>query len=133
MNAAEQATSLETTTKIAAVVNLFQREFPECKTNLNPWANDPDTREWLDPESIDLGVNLPAGQTLVQLRCQSNHLIGIELVCFGSFGNERWRFSTIGNWHFMGAIAPPQGFQQKIKLICQEIFTLFNEGSTLPE
>ncbi|MGB7413974.1 MAG: hypothetical protein WA902_07175 [Thermosynechococcaceae cyanobacterium] len=133
MNAAEQATSPETAAKIAAIVNLFKQQFPKVKANLKPWTNDPETREWVDPDSIDLGFNLPAGQTLIQLRLQNRRLLGIEVACFGPFGSERWKFSTIGNWKFLGQTPPPPGFQAELKQICKEIFTLFNPESINPK
>ncbi len=126
MNAAEQATNPESATKIAAIVNLFKRQFPDVKANLKPWTNDPDTLEWVDPYSIDMGFNLPAGHTLVQLRMHDNRLIGIEASCFGPFGSQRWRFSTIGDWTFLGNTPPPVGFQAKLKHTFQEILQLYN-------
>lgn len=126
MNAVEQATNPESATKIAAIVNLFKRQFPDVKANLKPWTNDPDTQEWVDPCSIDMGFNLPAGHTLVQLRMHDNHLIGIEASCFGPFGSQRWRFSTIGDWTFLGSTPPPAGFQAKLKHTFQEILQLYN-------
>ena len=126
MNAAEKATSPELANKIAAIVNLFRREFTQVKPNLSPWNNDPDTREWMDPDSIDLGFNLPPGHTLVQLRLQSQRLIGIEILCFGPLGSERWKFSTIGTWEFFGTSLPSETFQTTMKEISYEIFTLFN-------
>ncbi len=132
MNAAEQATSPEVTSKIAAMINLVKQQFPRAKANLKPWTNDPDTQEWLDPDSIDIGFNLPAGNTLMQLRFHENRLIGIEALCFGPFGNQRWKFSTIGDWSFQGSTPPPPGFRHTLKQICQELFVLFN-GSTCPD
>lgn len=129
MNAAEQATSPEAATKIAAVVDLFKRHFPSVKANLTPWANDPDTQEWVDPDSLDIGFNLPAGQTLVQIRLHENRLIGIEAACFGPLGHQRWRFSTIGDWTFSGSHPPANGFQETLRQVCKELFLLFN-GST---
>ncbi|MGB8703121.1 MAG: hypothetical protein WCD18_27195, partial [Thermosynechococcaceae cyanobacterium] len=126
MNAAERATSPEAATKIAAVVDLFKRQFPTVKANLNPWANDPDTQEWVDPDSIDIGFNLPAGQTLVQLRFHEHRLIGIEAACFGPLGHQRWRLSTVGDWTFAGTYPPPSGFQTTLKHVCKELFLLFN-------
>lgn len=126
MNAAERATNPESATKIAALVNLFKQQFPDVKANLKPWTNDPDTQEWVDPHSIDIGFNLPAGHTLIQLRMYENRLIGIEASCFGPFGSQRWRFSTVGEWKFLGPTPPPTGFQQKLKQTCHDIFTLFN-------
>lgn len=129
MNAAEQATNPESATKIAAIVNLFKQQFPDAKANLKPWTNDPNTQEWVDPGSIDMGFNLPAGHTLIQLRIHECRLIGIEASCFGPFGSQRWRFSTVGEWKFLGATPPPPGFQAKLKLIFHEIFTLFNPAN----
>ena len=129
MNAAEQATSPEATHKIAAIVNLFKRQFPTVKANLKPWTSDPQTQEWIDPHSIDIGFNLPAGHTLIQLRLHGDRLIGLEATCFGPFGSQRWRFSTIGEWKFLGAAPPPPGFQQNLKQVCQQIFILFNDTS----
>lgn len=131
MNAADQATSPETATKIAAIINLFKQHFPKVKANLKPWTNDPDTQEWLDPDSIDIGLNLPVGQTLIQLRLQERRLLGIEAACYGPFGTERWKFSTIGNWTFLGTHPPQSGFQEKLKQTCQDIFMVFN-GPTPP-
>jgi hypothetical protein len=59
MNAAEQANSVEVATKIAALVNLFKTELPDIRSDLKPWANDPDTRELVDPDSIDVGFHFP--------------------------------------------------------------------------
>ncbi|NJK40173.1 MAG: hypothetical protein HC934_00160 [Acaryochloridaceae cyanobacterium SU_2_1] len=126
MNAAEQATTPESATKIAAIVSLFNQHFPGSKANLYPWTNDADTQEWVDPDSIDLGFNLPAGNTLLQLRFHDQRLIGIEATCFGLFGNQRWRFSTVGDWICLGPTPPPSGFQAKFKDICQQLFYLFN-------
>jgi hypothetical protein len=132
MNAAEKATSLQLANKIAAIVNLFKREFTQVKPNLSPWNNDPDTREWMDPDSIDIGFNLPPGQTLVQLRLQSDRLIGIDILCFGLLGSERWKFSTIGDWAFLGASPPSETFQKTVKEISYEIFTIFNVTTEEP-
>ncbi|NJN24437.1 MAG: hypothetical protein HC810_08690 [Acaryochloridaceae cyanobacterium RL_2_7] len=126
MNAAEQATSATIANKIAAIVNLFKREFVKAKPNLSPWNNDPDTREWMDPDSIDIGFNLPPGHTLVQLRLNSERLIGIEIMCFGPLGSELWKFSTIGSWEFLGSCPPPESFQTTLKEISYEIFAVFN-------
>ena len=59
MNAAQKATNIELATKIAALVNLFKSEFPDAKADLKPWQNDVDTRELVDPDSIDIGFHFP--------------------------------------------------------------------------
>jgi hypothetical protein len=61
LNAVEQATNLEVASKIASVVNLFKTEFPNSKADLKPWRNDPETRELIDPDSIDIGFHFLAG------------------------------------------------------------------------
>ncbi len=68
MNAAEQAISPETASKIAAIVNLFKQEFPDAKADLKPWMNDPDTRELVDPDSIDIGFHFPGWSPRFQSR-----------------------------------------------------------------
>jgi len=133
MNAAEQVTSPEVASKLAALVNRFQDHFPKVQANLKPWTNDPDTQNLIDPDSMDIGLNLPVGNTLVQLRFQGERLIGIEMICFGLFGSQRWKFSTIGNWSFLGSNPPPPGFQQTLKRLCQEVFLLFNGCEAFPE
>lgn len=133
MNAAEKATSPEIANKIAAIVNLFKRQFTRVKPNLSPWNNDPDTREWMDPDSIDLAFNLPPGHTLLQLRLNGDRLIGIEVICFGPLGSERWKFSTIGSWEFLGPTPPSPAFQKTLKEISYEIFTLFNSAAEQPQ
>ncbi|PSR18852.1 hypothetical protein C8255_05145 [filamentous cyanobacterium CCP3] len=68
MNAAEQANSIEFASKIAAVVGLFKAELPDLRADLKPWANDPDTRDLVDPDSIDLGFHFPGVSRLFQCR-----------------------------------------------------------------
>lgn len=129
MNAAEQVRNPKVAAQVTAIISLFKQQFPGVKANLQPWANDPGTQEWTDPDSIDIGFNLPAGHTLVQVRFHEEHLIGIEAACFGLLGTPRWRFSTIGDWQFEGQTLPPAGFQAKLKQVCQEILHLFHHSS----
>lgn len=128
MNAAEQVTRPEVASKIAAMMNLFQDRLPGVQANLKPWTNDPDTQALVDPDSIDIGFNLPAGNTLFQLRFQGDRLIGIEALCFGLFSTQRWQFSTIGNWDFLGRNPPSPSFQAILRQLCQEVFVLFNRS-----
>ena len=138
MNAAEQAIGLEVATKIAAVVNLFKAQFPDAKADLKPWANDPDTQELVDPDSIDIGFHLPgwsrslqSRSVLVQIRFYEDPLagtrraIGIEAAGFTNLG-EQWRLSTIENWQFVGVTQPADQVKEKLKLFCRQVFELFN-------
>jgi hypothetical protein len=137
MNASEQAKTLETTTKIASIVNLFKQHFPDAKADLKPWQNDPDTVNLVDPNSIDIGFHFPgwspklqSRSILVQIRFhldpveQTHHFIGIETAGFNHSG-EVWRFSTIESWQLEGKSLPIAEVEKKLKSFCQGIFELF--------
>jgi hypothetical protein len=139
VNAAEQAKSLEVTSKIAAVVNLFKLEFPDAKADLKPWKNDPDTRELIDPDSIDIGFHLPgwsrkfqSRSILVQIRFYEDPLtsirrvIGIQIEGF-DYRGKPWRLSTVENWQFFGESHPTVEVGEKLKHFCRQVFQLFNE------
>ncbi|WP_377480711.1 MAG: hypothetical protein P2A85_13115 [Microcoleus anatoxicus] len=138
MNAAEQAKNIELTSKIAAVVNLFKSEFPDVKVDLKPWMNDADTRELVDPDSIDIGFHFPGRSRLLQSRSiliqirfyqdpveGSRRAIGVEAAGYDHTG-QQWRFSTVENWSFLGQTEPAAESAQKLKHFCQEILNLFN-------
>ncbi|MGK7875980.1 MAG: hypothetical protein AB4426_22590 [Xenococcaceae cyanobacterium] len=138
MNAAEQAKGLDVTTKIAAIVNLFKSEFPDAKADLKPWINDPDTRNLVDPNSIDIGFHFPgwsrrfqSRSILVQIRFHkdtlddSPRLIGVETAGFNHQG-QAWRLSTVENWQFVGKYRPADDVGEKLKYFCRQVFELFN-------
>jgi hypothetical protein len=139
VNAAEQAVGVAVATKIAAVVNLFKFHFPDAKADLKPWANDPDTRELIDPDSIDIGFHLPgwsrsvqSRSVLVQIRFHDDSLlglrrvIGVEAAGFTNLG-EQWRLSTVDDWRFVGKTEPAEEVQDKLKQFCRQVFELFSE------
>jgi len=138
VNAAEQATNLELASKIATVVNLFKFQFPDAKSDLKPWKNDPETRELVDPDSIDIGFHFPgiskswrSRSVLIQIRfhqdpiTKSRRAIGVEVAGFDHRG-EAWRLSTVENWQFVGESAPSAQVGEKLKQFCREILELFN-------
>jgi hypothetical protein len=144
VNAAEQATNLELTSKIATVVNLFKSEFPDARSDLKPWTNDPDTRELVDPDSIDIGFHFPgvsrslqSRSILVQIRFHEDPLngdracIGVEAAGFDHRGKQ-WRLSTVENWSFVGVVQPSPEVGEKLKSFCREIIRVFNQP-TAPE
>ncbi|MDB9493540.1 hypothetical protein PN441_12290 [Spirulina major CS-329] len=137
MNAAEQAHNLQLTSKIAAIANIFKTTFPDAKADLTPWRSDPDTQEWVDPDSIDLGFHFPGwsprlqGRSiLVQVRfhcdldTQIQRLIGVEVAAFNHRG-EAWRLSTIDHWRIEGQDLPYPDVTDKLKSVCRQIFELF--------
>ncbi len=132
MNAAEQAKSIKLVTKIAAIVDLFKRQFPAARADLSPWTNDPDTRQAIDPDSIDIAFHFPGvNQTvtsrcvLVQIRFYEKRLIGIEAAGFGHQGRQ-WTLSTVAQWEFNGNYLPPAAFGEKVKQFCRDVFALFD-------
>ncbi|MBD2452551.1 hypothetical protein H6G80_00340 [Nostoc sp. FACHB-87] len=141
MNAAEQATNLELASKIATVVNLFKLQFPDAKSDLKPWQNDPETRELVDPDSIDIGFHFPgiskswrSRSVLIQIRFHQDPItnlrraIGIEVAGFDHRG-EAWRLSTVENWNFVGESLPAAQIGEQLKQFCRQILELFNEKS----
>ncbi|WP_414562461.1 MULTISPECIES: hypothetical protein [unclassified Anabaena] len=141
MNAAEQATNLELASKIATVVNLFKFEFPDAKSDLKPWKDDPETRELVDPDSIDIGFHFPgiskswrSRSILIQIRfhqdpiSHSRRAIGLEVAGFDHRG-EAWRLSTVENWSFVGISSPAPQVGDKLKQVCRHILEVFNQPS----
>jgi hypothetical protein len=141
VNAAEQATNLELASNIATVVNLFKFEFPDAKSDLKPWKNDPETRELVDPDSIDIGFHFPgiskswrSRSLLIQIRFyqdpinNSRRAIGVEVAGFDHRG-ESWRLSTVENWSIVGASSPSGEIGDKLKQICRQILEVFNKQS----
>ena len=141
MNASEQATNLELASKIATVVNLFKFEFPDAKSDLKPWKNDPETRELIDPDSIDIGFHFPgiskswrSRSVLIQIRFyqdpinNSRRAIGLEVAGFDHRG-VAWRLSTVENWSFVGESMPSPEIGEKLKQVCRQILEVFNKPS----
>ena len=139
MNAAEQAIDLALASKIASVVNLFKSELPAIRADLKPWRNDPETRELVDPDSIDIGFHFPgrskpfqSRSILVQIRFYQDPLngsrscIGVEAVGFDHRGKQ-WRLSTVEDWRFAGETEPEPEAGKKLKQLCRQILELFNQ------
>ncbi|MBD0267768.1 MAG: hypothetical protein ICV77_05670 [Cyanobacteria bacterium Co-bin8] len=138
MNAAEQANSIEFASKIAAVVSLFKAAFPDLRADLKPWANDAETRELVDPDSIDVGFHFPGvsrlfscRSLLVQIRfyedpeTQVRRVIGLEVAGFDHRGKQ-WTLSTIHDWTFAGDEVPDNTVGDRLKQCCREVFEVFN-------
>nr|WP_225225370.1 hypothetical protein [Komarekiella delphini-convector] len=120
---------------------MFKLEFPDAKSDLKPWKNDPETRELVDPDSIDIGFHFPgiskswrSRSILIQIRFyqdpinDSRRAIGVEVAGFDHRG-EAWRLSTVENWSFVGASLPSSEVREKLKQICRQILEVFNQAS----
>jgi hypothetical protein len=138
VNAAQQATDLALTSKIASAVSLFRSEFPDAKVDLKPWAEDIDTQELVDPDSIDFSFHFPgwsrrwqSRSILIQIRfyadaIESTHkFIGLEVVGF-DYRGKQWRLSTVNDWQFEGDLQPQPEIADKLKQFCRHIFELFS-------
>ncbi|NMF59547.1 hypothetical protein [Pseudanabaena yagii] len=138
MNAAEQARNVDIATKIATVVNLFKTIYPAARSDLKPWVNNSDTRRLLDPDSIDLGFHFPGvswrlrvRSILFQIRLYEDPVegdlraIGIE-ASGHDYKGERWRFSTVENWQFLGDTLPKDDGAENLREFCRQTLEVFN-------
>lgn len=138
MNAEEQASSIEFASKIAAIIGLFKSEIPDLRADLNPWHNDPTTRDLLDPDSVDIGFHFPGvsrlfrcRSLLVQIRLHrdidsnQSRAIGLEIAGFDHRG-QQWKLSTVDNWQFEGTLLPEPASGEAIRSCCRQVFEVFN-------
>jgi hypothetical protein len=145
VNAAEQANSIEFASKIAAIVGLFKGTFPDLRVDLRPWANDRDTLDLVDPESIDIGFHFPGVSRLFQCRSllvqirfyqdpetHQRKVIGLDVAGFDHRGKQ-WTLSTIDNWSFTGNSTPEPTSGERLKQCCRQVFTIFGTSLCLGE
>ena len=103
---------------VASTVNLVREQFPAAKPNLRPWRDDAQTRQWDEPESLDLSFHFPGWSPrlqcrslLLQLRFQNHEgdeaqkLLGV-LIRGMTYDGERWRLATVGDWIPEGSHLP---------------------------
>jgi hypothetical protein len=138
MNALDRADNLEIVNKIAAVVNLFQSEFPDTSADLAPWVKNTETDRYEDPYSLDIafhfyrrGWNCNSSAILMQIRFHRDrvtkqiYIIGVELGGY-EYWEKRWQFSTIDDWQFFGSQIPNSDAKTKLKSICRQILGIFD-------
>ncbi|MEL6929684.1 MAG: hypothetical protein AAFO95_13730 [Cyanobacteria bacterium J06600_6] len=138
MNALEQVKNLGMISKVEAIAYLFRREFSECIADLKPWIQSEETKQFCDPNSIDIAFCFPdpdfscqCQNVLMQVKIdpssnQSEYCaVAIKLSGYAAY-QEQWQFSTIGYWEFFGISKPTIATQVKLKNICRQILNLFN-------
>jgi hypothetical protein len=141
LNAAERATNVMLAGKIASVVSLFRSDFPDARVDLKPWANDRDTKEAVDPDSIDIAFHFPgwsrrwqSRSILLQIRfCTEDdrqQVIGLEAAGF-DYRGKQWRLSTIEQWQMEGAVQPIPERVEQLRQFCRHVFELFQQGQVL--
>ena len=141
MNAAEQARNLDLAQAIASAASLFREHFPDARANLNPWRDDPQTRAWGEPETVDLSFHFPGWSpriqcrsVLVQLRLAGPPaapggsgrppLLGVTLRGF-TYAGERWSLATVGDWRASGPHLPSPMVEESLRRFCRQLFELF--------
>ena len=142
LNAGESVASVDQMQTLASVVTLVRHHFPAAQVNLAPWQDDPQTRLWSEPESLDLAFHFPGWtprlqcrSLLFQLRVQPRaeahdlQLLGV-LIRGMTYDGERWRLATFGSWNPEGPHLPQSEPVDHLRQICRELFDLFSDSET---
>ena len=123
---------------VASIVTLVREQFPAAKPNLQPWRDDDQTRQWDEPESLDLSFHFPGWSPrlqcrslLFQLRFQNKEadeaqkLLGV-LIRGMTYDGERWRLATVGDWSPEGSHLPQAEHAAQLRQMCRDLFLLFD-------
>ncbi len=129
---------------LASAVTLVKQRFPAARANLSPWRDDPQTRDWLEEETLDLSFHFPGWSPrlecrslLLQLRLKrpaTSHsqtapeLLGV-LMRGMTFDGERWRMATMGDWQPEGSHLPQGEQVRQLREICRDLFVLFDDSA----
>ena len=137
MNAGESVRSVAQMRAVASIVTLVREQFPAAKPNLQPWRDDDQTRQWDEPESLDLSFHFPGWSPrlqcrslLFQLRFQNKEadeaqkLLGV-LIRGMTYDGERWRLATVGDWSPEGSHLPQAEQAAQLRQMCRDLFLLF--------
>ena len=138
VNPGESVRSVAQVRAVASTVNLVREQFPAAKPNLRPWRDDAETRQWDEPESLDLSFHFPGWSPrlqcrslLLQLSFQNNEgdealkLLGV-LIRGMTYDGERWRLATMGNWSPEGSHLPQAEQAAQLRQMCRDLFLLFD-------
>lgn len=144
MNAADAVNSVGLVQALASAVTLVKQRFPAARANLSPWRDDPQTRHWLEEETLDLAFHFPGWSPrlecrslLLQLRLKRAatrnpqappELLGV-LMRGMTFDGERWRLATMGDWQPEGSHLPQREQVQQLREICRDLFALFEDSA----
>ena len=123
---------------VASTVNLVREQFPAAKPNLRPWRDDAQTRQWDEPESLDLSFHFPGWSPrlqcrslLLQLRFQNHEgdevqkFLGV-LIRGMTYDGERWRLATVGDWSPEGSHLQQAEQAAQLRQMCRDLFLLFD-------
>ena len=145
VNASESVRSVAQVRAVASILTLVREQFPAAQPNLRPWRDDAQTRQWDEPESLDLSFHFPGWSPrlqcrilLLQLRFQNNEsdegvkLLGV-LVRGMTYDGERWRLATVGDWSLEGSHLPQAEQAAQLRQMCRDLFLLFDPKVHQPE
>ena len=140
LNAGESVRSVDQAQALASTVTLVRRQFPAAKANLTPWRDDPQTRQWTEPESLDLSFHFPGWSPRLQCRSllmqlrflpetavEQRQLLGV-LMRGMTYDGERWRMATVGDWQPEGPHLPKPEQVEQLQSICRDLFELFSRS-----
>ena len=140
LNAGESVRSVDQAQALASTVTLVRRQFPAAKANLTPWRDDPQTRQWTEPESLDLSFHFPGWSPRLQCRSllmqlrfhpetagEQRQLLGV-LMRGMTYDGERWRMATVGDWQPEGPHLPGPKQVEQLQSICRDLFELFSRS-----
>ena len=141
VNAGESLHDVIQVGAVASTVTLVRRQFPAAEPNLRPWRDDPQTRRWSEPESLDLAFHFPGWSPrlqcrslLLQLRIRQDRpdaamqLLGV-LMRGMTYDGERWRLATVGDWRPEGPYLPQEPQVEQLRQICRDLFELFGRSA----
>jgi len=144
VNAADAVNSVSLLQVLASAVTLVKQRFPAASANLSPWRDDPQTRDWLEEETLDLSFHFPGWSPrlecrslLLQLRLKGAakgnaqsppRLLGV-LMRGMTFDGERWRLATMGDWQPEGSHLPQREQVHQLRGICRDLFALFEDSA----
>ena len=142
LNAGESVSSVDQAQALASVITLVRHRFPAAKANLTPWRDDPQTRQWTEPESLDLSFHFPGWSPRLQCRSllmqlrfhpdtagEQRQLLGV-LMRGMTYDGERWRLATVGDWQPAGSHLPQPDQVECLRQICQDLFVLYSAGAS---
>ena len=140
LNAGESVSSVDQAQALASVITLVRLRFPAAKANLTPWRDDPLTRQWTEPESLDLSFHFPGWSPRLQCRSllmqlrfhpdtagEQRQLLGV-LMRGMTYDGERWRMATVGDWQPEGPHLPGKDQVKQLQSICRDLFELFSRS-----
>ena len=142
LNAGVSVVSLDQMQTLASIATVVRHHFPPAQVNLTHWQDNPQTRLWSEPESLDFAFHFPEWtprlqcrsllfQLRVQPRAEAHDLQLLGILMKGmTYDGERWRLATVGSWDPEGPRLPQSEPVDHLRHICRKLFDLFSDSET---